>query len=55
MIIRAEETAIQREIEANLRRIAEEAAMLEEEEEMLEEEARDRLGVYEGPITGQRN
>ncbi|XP_018333560.1 uncharacterized protein LOC108742748 isoform X2 [Agrilus planipennis] len=52
-IVRAEERAIQNQIEAELRRIAMETAMLEEEGEGLYDEARDVLGVYNGPPAGQ--
>lgn len=50
MVVRAEEEALRRELE----RIAREATMDEAEDEELLDEARDVLGVYDGPTTGQR-
>lgn len=49
MITRAEEQALLNE----LKRIERELQEMEENQENLEEEARDVLGVYDGPVTNQ--
>lgn len=57
MILRAEEDVVKKEIAAELIRIARETAMMEEEEYdyfNLREEARDTLGVYNGPTAGSK-
>lgn len=53
MIEKAEDIALKKQIDAELRRIAEEAAMAEEEEEAYDSEARDVMGVYNGPPINQ--
>lgn len=57
MILRAEEDVMKKEIAAELIRIARETAMMEEEEYdylNLKEEARDTMGVYNGPPAGSK-